>query len=146
MVVTRGLWSDVFRVLALDRRLSGASLCSCFSNFRFHLPKTGSIVDGDRFDKAFHLLGPRVGQSLRKPGDGKIGWRGALDDRRHDPWRNEGERRQEADVAFAERFAVRDVGEGRDTTEPEIFYPSAGPGDGWEQCLAGFAAHRLFRS
>jgi hypothetical protein len=79
MAVTCGLWSDVFRVLALDRGLSGASLCSCFSNFRFHLPKTGSIVDGDRFDKAFHLLGPRVGQSLRKPGDGKIGWRGAVD-------------------------------------------------------------------
>ena len=91
------------------------------------------------------LVGPRVGQSLREPGDGEIGWRGALGDSRHDGRRHEGERRQKADVAFTKTFAVGDFGEGRDTTEPKVLNPATSFGDGGQQSVAGlgFAPWRI---
>ena len=49
-----------------SKRLKGAilspSLCSLFSNFRFGVPETGLIVDGDRFVE--HAYGAVVGGGL----------------------------------------------------------------------------------
>jgi len=43
------LWSVNSAFSGQDRWLCGASLCSAFSNFRFGMPETGPICDGDRF-------------------------------------------------------------------------------------------------
>jgi len=43
------LWRANSGLSALNWWLCGASLCSPFSNFRFGMPETGSIYDGDRF-------------------------------------------------------------------------------------------------
>src|SRR5258708_333933 len=47
-LVCPSLWPAISRFLVLDRRFSGASLCSRFSNFRFDVPETGSVCDRDR--------------------------------------------------------------------------------------------------
>ena len=44
-----GLWSTTSGISVLRTRLSGAGLCSLFSNFRFGGGETGSTVAGDRF-------------------------------------------------------------------------------------------------
>ena len=56
---------------------------------------------------------------MRERGDGETGWRGAVDNRRNEPRCHE-ERRQKADVAFTQSFAVGDFGEGRDTRSGSI--------------------------
>ena len=43
------LWSVIFRISVRAGRVLGAGLWSPFSNFRFGMPETGSIYDGDRF-------------------------------------------------------------------------------------------------
>jgi Integrase core domain len=87
------------------------------------------------------LLSPRIRKRLRESGDSEIGWRDAVGDRRNDARRHEGERRQKADLAFAKRFTLSDLDEGRDTTEPEVFDPSAGLGDGGEHSIADLGLH-----
>src|ERR1700674_2559751 len=57
----------------------------------------------------------------REPGDGEIGWRVAVGARGNDARRNEGERSQQADVALAKTFAVRDLSETGNAPEPEVF-------------------------
>jgi hypothetical protein len=47
--VRRSLWSANSGISGPDWRLGGASLYSPLSNFRFGMPETGSICDGDRF-------------------------------------------------------------------------------------------------
>jgi len=54
---------------------------------------------------------------------------------------NKGERRQQADVAFTKTFGIRDLGETGNALEPEVFDPSAGPGDGGEQNIAAVGLH-----
>jgi hypothetical protein len=43
------LWSVIFGISALAGKVSGAGLCSPFSNFRLAVAETGSIADRDRF-------------------------------------------------------------------------------------------------
>ena len=47
-----------------DWRLGGASLCYPFSNFRFGMPETGSICDGDRFAELISRLHRRQGGKM----------------------------------------------------------------------------------
>jgi hypothetical protein len=56
-------------------------------------------------------------RALREAGDCEISRRGAVDDRRNDAGRNEGEGRQQTDVPFALGFALCDLGEGGNPTE-----------------------------
>ena len=65
----------------------------------------------------------------------------AVADRPNKARRNEGERRQKADVAFAETFAIGNLGEYRDATEPEVFDPSACFGYCGQQCIAALGSH-----
>src|SRR5256885_16827806 len=58
------------------------------------------------------LPSPGVGQCFCQPGSGEIGPRGAVDERRNDPRRGKGERRQQADVSFGLAFARGDLGKG----------------------------------
>jgi hypothetical protein len=48
MLVRPSLWPANSGLSALDWWLCGARLWSPFSNFRFGIPETGSICDGDR--------------------------------------------------------------------------------------------------
>src|SRR3984893_14072656 len=43
------VWSVIFGISALAGKVSGAGLCSPFSNFRLAVAETGSIADRDRF-------------------------------------------------------------------------------------------------
>jgi hypothetical protein len=45
-----GLWSAICGISLLWTRVSGAGLCSLFSNFRFRGGETGSTVGRDQFD------------------------------------------------------------------------------------------------
>ena len=58
------------------------------------------------------LLGPRIGQGLGEAGDGEIRRRGAIDDRRNDAGRQEGEGSEQADVPFALGLTLGNLGEG----------------------------------
>ena len=58
------------------------------------------------------LLGPGVRRSSGKPGDGQAGRRNALDDRRQDAGRYEGEGSQQAGVPFAPSFLPGDLRKG----------------------------------
>lgn len=53
------------------------------------------------------LFGPGPGQRLGERRDGEIGWRGAIEQSRHDPGGQEGERHQPPDVPFGHVFAPR---------------------------------------
>jgi hypothetical protein len=44
-----GLWPAISGISVVWARVSGAGLCSLFSNFRFWGGETGSTVAGDRF-------------------------------------------------------------------------------------------------
>jgi hypothetical protein len=59
----------------------------------------------------------------------------------HNARRNEGKRRQETDVAFTKTFAIGNLAERRDATEPEVFHPSASLGDGGKQRIAALGTH-----
>jgi hypothetical protein len=48
----------------LDWWLCGASLRSPFANFRFGIPETGSIWDGDRFAESISRLHRRQGGKM----------------------------------------------------------------------------------
>jgi NAD(P)-dependent dehydrogenase (short-subunit alcohol dehydrogenase family) len=48
-ITPTSLWSAISSISALAGRVSGAGLCSPFSNFRFGGAETGSIADRERF-------------------------------------------------------------------------------------------------
>ncbi len=66
------------------------------------------------------LLGPRIGQGLGEAGDREVRRRGAIDDRRNDAGRQEGEGSEQADVPFALGLTLGDLGEGGNAAEPDI--------------------------
>jgi hypothetical protein len=109
-----GLWSATSGISLLWTRVSGAGLCSLFSNFRFGGGEIGSTVGRDRFEahsreaiapsesKAQELtaataatkepeppllLGPGIGQGFGEAGDRQIRRRGAIDDGGNDAGR-----------------------------------------------------------
>jgi hypothetical protein len=61
---------------------------------------------------------------LSEAGDGEIRWRGAINDGRDDARRKEGEGRQQANVTFALAFPLGNLGEGGNSTEPNVLDPS----------------------
>ena len=73
------------------------------------------------------LLGPRIRQGLGEAGDGEIRRCGAIDDRRNDAGRQEGERSQQADVPFPLGLTLGDLGEGANGADPDVVDPSPGP-------------------
>ena len=93
---------------------------------------------------ALLLLGPRTRQGLGEAGDREIRRRGAIDDRRNDAGRNEGEGCQQADVPFTLGFALGNLGEGGNSTEPDVVDPSSGLDDCGEQSIAALGLHRRF--
>ena len=82
---------------------------------------------------ALLLLGPRIRQGSGEAGDREVRRRGAINDRRDDAGRHEGEGRQQADMPFALAFSLGDLGEGGNSTEPDVVDPSPGLGDCGEQ-------------
>jgi hypothetical protein len=76
------------------------------------------------------LLGPRIRQRLGEAGDREIRRRAAIDDRRDDAGRHEGEGCQQADVPFALVFTLSNLGEGGNSPEPDVVDPSSGLSDG----------------
>ena len=78
---------------------------------------------------ALVLLSPRVRQSPSKTGDREVSRRGALNDRRDDPGRHEGEGSQQADMPFALAFLLCDLCEGCNSTLSDVVNPSPGLGD-----------------
>jgi hypothetical protein len=91
------------------------------------------------------LLGPGVGQPLREPRNGGVSRHTPVGDCSNDPRGNEGERRQNADVALAKTFAFGNLGQRCDAAEPKLFDPTAGLGDGGEQSIAGLGCRRRRR-
>ena len=89
---------------------------------------TGQLLKID----ALALLRPGVGQSPCKTGDGKISRRSALNDRRDDPRRHEGEGCQQPNVPFNLAFLSGDLCEGCNSTLPEVVDPLPCLGDGAE--------------
>jgi hypothetical protein len=88
------------------------------------------------------LIGPGVRHCFGEPGDGQAGRRVALNDRREDAWRHEGERRQQANVPLDLSLLLGDLREGRDPALSEVVNPSPGLGDGTEQGVPGFGLQR----
>ena len=84
------------------------------------------------------LLGPGIGQGLGEAGDREIRRRGAIDDRRNDAGRQEGEGSEQADVPFALGLTLGNLGEGGNAAEPDVVDPSPGLGDCGEQSVAAF--------
>jgi hypothetical protein len=58
------LWLANSGISPLDWWLCGGSLRSPFSNFRFGIPETGSICDGDRFAESISRLHRRQGGKM----------------------------------------------------------------------------------
>ena len=84
---------------------------------------------------ALVLLSPRVRQSPSKTGDREVSRRSALNDRRDDPGRHEGEGSQQADMPFTLAFLLCDLCERCNSTLPNVVNPSPGLGDSGEQGL-----------
>src|SRR6202030_3335282 len=93
---------------------------------------------------ALLLLDPGIGQGLGEAGDREVPRRGAIDDRRNDPGRQEGDGSQQADVPFALGLTLGNLGEGANAAEPDVVDPSPGLGDGGEQSVPAFRPHRPF--
>jgi hypothetical protein len=55
------LWSAISSISALAGRVSGAGLCSLFSNFRFGGAETGSTADRDWFAECLSGIGRDAG-------------------------------------------------------------------------------------
>jgi len=64
------------------------------------------------------LLGPGIGQGVRKICDREIRRRCAIDDCRNDAGRQKGNGSEQADVPFALGFMFGDLGEGGKAAEP----------------------------
>jgi len=69
-------------------------------------------------------------QRLGEAGDREIRRRAAIDDRRDDAGRHEGEGCQQADVPFALVFTLSNLGKGGNSPEPDVVDPSSGLSDG----------------
>jgi hypothetical protein len=94
---------------------------------------------------ALLLLDSGIGQGLGDADDGEIRGCGAIDDRRNDAGRQEGEGSQHADVPFALGLPFGNPGEGGNSAEPDILDPSTGlaiavsKASGPSGLIAGFA-------
>jgi hypothetical protein len=75
------------------------------------------------------LLSPRVRQSPSKTSDREVSRRSALNDRRDDAGRHEGEGSQQADMPLALAFLLCDLCEGCNSTLSDVVNPSPGLGD-----------------
>ena len=73
---------------------------------------------------ALLLLDPGIGQSLGEAADREVRRRGAIDDRRNDAGRQEGEGSEQADVPFTLGFTLGNPGEGCNAAEPDVVDPS----------------------
>jgi hypothetical protein len=71
--------------------------------------------------------GAGVGQPLRGPRDGAVSCHAPVGDRCNDLRGNEGERRQNADVALAETLAFGNLGRRCDAAERKLFLSNGGP-------------------
>ena len=95
-----------------------------------------------RSDQPF-LLGPGVGQRPGETGHGEVGRGGAVDERRDGARRDEGERREQADVAFALALARGDLREGGHAVLDEIVDPGPRLYDRQEHGVTRFGFERL---
>jgi hypothetical protein len=89
-------------------------LSVCFRRLRGRGQRAASQSD------ALLLLDPGIGQHLGKAGDGEIRRCGAIDDRRNDAGRQEGEGSEQADVPFALGLTRGNLGEGGNAAEPDV--------------------------
>ena len=78
--------------------------------------------------KAPLLLGPGIGQRTGQRREGEIS-RHIVEQRRHDPGREEGERCQQTDVPLGPSFPTGDYGETGQPAVRQIVDPLAGLGD-----------------
>ena len=81
-------------------------------------------------------------QRLGEAGDGEIRRCGAIDDRGDDAGRNEGKGCQQADVTFALGFTLGNLGEGDNSTEPDVVDPSPGLDDCGEQSITALGCRK----
>src|ERR1700730_14213603 len=89
-------------------------LSVCFRRLRGRGQRAASQSD------ALLLLDPGIGQSLGEAADREVRRRGAIDDRRNDAGRQEGEGSEQADVRFALGFTPGNPGEGCNAAEPYV--------------------------
>ena len=101
-------------------------------------------MEGRRSAYSPLLLSPAIGQRAGELCEGEIGRRGAVEERRHNPGRDEGERCQQTDVALDLSFLTGDHGETGGAAMRQIVDPLAGLGDRDQERLA--AASRLIQS
>src|SRR5215216_5232537 len=90
--------------------------------------------------EALLLLGPARGQRARECREGEIGRRGAVEEGRHDPRRDKGERSEKPHVPFDLAFATGDRGEAGGAAVGQIVDPLARLGDRDQE---GVAPRRL---
>src|SRR6516225_9474928 len=88
------------------------------------------------------LLSPAIGQRAGELCEGEIGRRGAVEECRHDPGRDEGERCQQPDVPLDLSFPPGDHGEAGGAAMRQIVDPLAGLGDRDQERLAAASSDR----
>src|SRR5450759_2620190 len=86
----------------------------------------GSLGRYCRKPNGLLLLRPRIRQRPGEAGDREIRRRAAIDDRRNDARRHEGEGCQQTDVSFALAFTLGNLAEGGNSPEPDVVDPSPG--------------------